>query len=294
MIPKKLIPPALFVAVTVSTFSFAQTATCTNWTFFAVPGGGRTLASGINRWDTVVGYALDSSSSHNLSGFIRWANGGFSYYRFPRSTYTVLTRRNAQGVSVGYWSDSSSNLHGFALYGSKGVSIDYPGATTTLAFGINQWSSIVGEYTDSSGNTHGFELKDGKFTTIDVPGAVRTQATSISNKGVIVGIYYTTNSPSGNANGFVLQNGAFTTIKDPNTPYDTYVSDINSSGTIVGVYFPDPNPHGYIYNNGVFKDIVAPNSDAESTTTSGINGYGYVTGETKFNGVSNGYTAHCE
>ncbi len=73
MIPTKLIPPALFVALTFSTFSFAQTANCTNWTFFAVPGGGRTLASGINRWDTVVGYTLDNSSTHNLAGFIRWA-----------------------------------------------------------------------------------------------------------------------------------------------------------------------------------------------------------------------------
>jgi hypothetical protein len=178
------------------------------------------------------------------------------------------------------------------LSGSKGVSIDYPGATSTLAMGINYWGSIVGEYTDSSGTQHGFELKNSKFTTIDYPGAARTQAVSISDKGVIVGAYYATFN--GNASGFILENGTYKALNDPNTPYDTYASDINSSGVIVGVYFPDPNPHGFIYMNGTFKGIVAPNSVAESTTTSGINGYGYVTGETSLNGVSHGYTAHCE
>jgi hypothetical protein len=121
---KTLIAPGLFVLL-FSAISFAQTGACTNWTFFAVPGGGRTLPSGINRWGTVVGYTFENSSTHNLAGFIRWSNGGFSYYKFPGATYTVLTRRNVQGVSVGYWSDSLNHLHGFALSGSKGVRIDY-------------------------------------------------------------------------------------------------------------------------------------------------------------------------
>jgi hypothetical protein len=289
--PKQLLPSALFVLL-FSALSFAQTAACTNWTFFTVPGAGRTLPNGVNRWDTVVGYTIDSSSHQANAGFIRWASGGFSYYKYPGSSYTVLTRRNAQGVSVGYWADSSNRVHGLVLSGSKGVSVDYPGATSTLAMGINYWGSIVGEYTDSSGNQHGFELKNNKFTTIDYPGAARTEAVSISDKGVIVGAYYAT--PNGNASGFILENGTYTTLNNPNTPYDTYLSDINSSGTIVGVYFPDPNPHGFIYINGKFKDIVAPNSVAESTTTAGINGYGYVTGETSLNGVSHGYTAHCQ
>jgi len=56
-------------------------------------------------------------------------------------------------------------------------------------------------------------------------------------------------------------------------------------------YFPNENPQGFIYINGVFKDIKAP--DGYATTTSGINGYGDVIGEIMVSG-STGYTAHCQ
>ena len=47
--------------------------------------------------------------------------------------------------------------HGFVHTHSDGVkTFDFPGATHTRAFGINDVGEIVGEYVDSSGRTHGF------------------------------------------------------------------------------------------------------------------------------------------
>jgi hypothetical protein len=48
------------------------------------------------------------------------------------------------------------------------VTIDVPGATSTIVTGINDHGDVVGAYDIR----HGFLLKDGVFTTIDVPGGL--------------------------------------------------------------------------------------------------------------------------
>ena len=57
--------------------------------------------------------------------------------------------------------------------------IDVPGASYTVAIGINPSGQIVGIYVDSTG-VHGFLYDRGVFTPIDVPGAFYTQAFGIN------------------------------------------------------------------------------------------------------------------
>jgi hypothetical protein len=272
----------------------AQTATCNNWTTFTLPSPWiRTLPNGINQYATVVGYTYDPGQ--NTEGFIHYPDGSFKLYRAPNSAGTQLSRRNTQGVSVGtYWDTTSAHhKHGIVVYSSSSATVNYPAASDTYATGINKWGSIVGFYLDSSRNYQGYELKNGKYTRIHYPGSVWTTVSSINDSGVIVGTYATgVSGTASHGHGFVLQNGVFKTINDPKgTGGGTYLNDINNSGTIVGVYFPNENPQGFININGIFKDIKAPNSSG--TTVSGINGYGYVTGEATISG-STGYTAHCQ
>lgn len=272
-------------------FSPAQIAQCTNWTTFKMPSPWiRTLPTGINRYNTVVGYTYDPGQ--NTEGFIHYPDGSFKLYKAPNSAGTQLTRRNAQGVSIGtYWDTTSAHhKHGIVVYSSSSATVNYPGASDTFGMGINKWGSIVGFYLDSSKNYQGYELKNGKYTKIHYPGSLSTMVTSINDNGVIVGSYG--NAGSGKEHGFILKNGVYKTVDNPKgVGGGTFLNDINSSGTIVGVYFPNENPQGFIYINGTFKDIKAPNSS--STTTSGINASGYVTGEATISG-SNGYTAHCQ
>jgi hypothetical protein len=275
-----------------ATLSPAQTATCTNWKTFNLPSPWiRTLADGINKYSTVVGYTYDPGQ--NTEGFIHYPDGSFKLYKAPNSAGTQLSRRNAQGVSIGtYWDTTSAHhKHGIVVYSSSSATVNYPGASDTFGTGINKWGSIVGFYLDSSKNYQGYELKNGKYTRIHYPGSLSTMAGSINDNGVIVGSY-TNSGSTGHGHGFILKNGVYKTLDDPKgVGGGTYLGEMNSSGTIVGVYFPNENPQGFIYINGTFKDIKAPNSS--STTVSGINDSGYVTGETTISGPT-AYTAHCQ
>src|SRR5580658_4974717 len=66
------------------------------------------------------------------------------------------------------------------------ITIDFPGATATQAFEINNTGQIVGYYTNGSG-TYGFLDSSGVFSTISVPGSIYTDAFGIANSGQIVG-----------------------------------------------------------------------------------------------------------
>ena len=69
------------------------------------------------------------------------------------------------------------------------TTIDVPGATATVASGINNRGQIVGDYFAGDFVLHGFLLDKGTFTTIDVAGALETHALGINDRGEIVGFY---------------------------------------------------------------------------------------------------------
>src|SRR5229473_855981 len=79
------------------------------------------------------------------------------------------------------------------------TSIDFPGASSTVPFGINPRGDIVGHYV-SAGVTHGFLLSGDEFTSIDFPGASLTIASGINARGDIVGQY----DSAGVTHGFLL------------------------------------------------------------------------------------------
>jgi probable HAF family extracellular repeat protein len=125
----------------------------------------------------------------------------------------------------------------------KFTTIDVPGATLTIAFGINPRGDIVGLYLDTSGNEHGFLLSNGTFTTIDVPGAISTNALGINPRGDIVGGYGDT---SINFHGFLLSKGKFTTIDVPGAVQTEAIGN-NPQGDIVGGYVDTSgNFHGFL------------------------------------------------
>jgi hypothetical protein len=288
---------AMFLLLFASVLCGAQTATCTNWTFFSA--GTSTKPQGINRWGTVVGNATSADGS-TVFGFVRYSNGSIQKY-----SGMTFGRRNAQGVTVGSaWNQGL--LQGLVLSGSSTVTVDYPGAsvTATVLNGINNWGTIVGIWSNTNppftGPWASFKLKNGMFTPIDYPGSVTTNVTRISDKGVIVGYYnyYAFNGNHLPNHGFTLANGVYKKLDNPKASQaafnGTVLNDINSSGTIVGTYRPSDNlDHGFIYVNGTFKDVKVPKFP--NSTVNGINRYGYVTGIAYGSGgVQTAYTAHCQ
>jgi len=97
------------------------------------------------------------------------------------------------------------------------TTIDIPGASSTLADGINPQGDIVGTYArnDLTG-FHGYLLSKGAFTTIDVPGAIGfTQAHGINPRGDILGEY---GDGTGRLHGFLLSQGASPLSTSPARP----------------------------------------------------------------------------
>ena len=115
------------------------------------------------------------------------------------------------------------------------------------------------------------------FTTITVPGAFQTHARGVNEAGEIVGTFNTssTNDP-GDAHGFIDLNGTFTTLNAPGFS-GTAVGGVNNAGQIVG-YDASNQDRSFLYTNGAYTAITAPNPPNIETAAYGINNLGQITG----------------
>ena len=100
--------------------------------------------------------------------------GNLAAFDFPFSIASAAWDLNPSHEIVGTYTDAAKKGHGFLLIPSgftstfglapepgltisyQFESIDFPGATTTNAFGINRRGDVVGSYIDSAGKTHAF------------------------------------------------------------------------------------------------------------------------------------------
>src|SRR5437764_1484020 len=106
----------------------AQTTEPCTYTLFKYPGTRitSTSANGINQYQTIVGTAQDQTGT--VFGFIRYSNGSFKRVAVPGAYNTQLFRRNASGLTVGFYQTASGPKHGLLLAGSTITTIDFPGA----------------------------------------------------------------------------------------------------------------------------------------------------------------------
>lgn len=146
------------------------------------------------------------------------------------------------------------------------TSIDVPGASGTLATGINAAGQIVGIYYDTAGNSHGFLLKRGGFSTVDVPGSLvgvsgmlQTEANGINSAGDIVGDYFAPpGAPGASActattpafspqcrRGFLYHKGQFSDVLVP-----------GKAGSIPNAISPDGTIYGCDHNDDYLTSMV--------------------------------------
>jgi uncharacterized membrane protein len=163
------------------------------------------------------------------------------------------------------------------------ASIDYPGATDTLAYGINPAGDIVGGYYDSSGNEHGFVLHAGNFVRFDYPDATWTEGWGITPGGDIVGQY---GLPDNTVHGFLLRAGNFFPVEVPDQASNlgapnTMVVKISPTGEIVGCYHQSKSSGaviaGTMYGFAVTADGITSFPQAGSMHN-GVNPSGAITG----------------
>jgi probable HAF family extracellular repeat protein len=154
------------------------------------------------------------------------------------------------------------------------MTLDFPGAVSTSALGINNSGQIVGQ-TNTASEAHGFLYDRGSLSLIDVPGAVGTIATGINDSGHIVGYYFAGTFPQP-AQGFVYDGTHFSSINFPGAS-NTFVWGINNRGQIIGSY-QDMSfaSHGFLYDGGNLITVDLPG--ALQTFAQGINDSGHIVG----------------
>jgi hypothetical protein len=174
------------------------------------------------------------------------------------------------------------------------TSIDFPGATSTQAWGINLNGDIVGFYVSADKATHAFLKSRGQFSSIDFPGASFTEANGISPRGDIIGDYAATLTGSGPHHGFVLsREGIFTTIDYPGST-SSFAWGMNSRGDVLGSYtFADNVNHNFLMSGSQFSAIgqfttLDDGPGASAIVVIGIHG-GDIVGGYSTAGVGHGF-----
>ena len=166
---------------------------------------------------------------------------------------------------------------GFVYTGGVFQTIFCPGASYTVAQGINDKGVVVG-YCDPNMYT-GFVYQNGTYSYIKHPQPGATYLMGINNQGVMAGIWQ--QGREFLQRSFVYSNGAFTTINGLESP-----GGINNSNTISGTTC-NKKTHvckGAIYSQGENgwksqKNVKYPG--AETTLLGGINDNGDVVGYTE-------------
>jgi len=174
-------------------------------------------------------FGIPSAPSSPCTGHIEFKDRLF--LRIRGSSLSEAYGVNNQGSVVGVYLDQAGLAHGYLLLPSTpSQSIDYPGASETIANQINDAGVIVGFYIDTVGGAHGFKFQAGQFSTIDFPGALDTLAYDVNLNGDIVGEFFGTDFQR---HGFLFRNGAFSIIDIPFHRTNVATS-INSGGQILG------------------------------------------------------------
>ena len=259
---------------------------CAQFTFTSIdyPGGTLTTARGINNQGEIVGAYRTVPPRHALL-----INGG---QYIPLAPTTILAthfseafKSNDRGDVVGDFVGDDGFTHGFLL-SKKGVvtTLDFPGASDTIAFGINESGTVVGQWDllDSNGTlliNHGFVWKNGSFTQVDFPGAGDTYLFGINARGDLVGGWDTAIA-SPLEHGFVCPKGrrCFSFDVPVAGAPATQADDINANGQIAGA-FVDVNGviHAFRAAGKSFTSFDFPG--ATSTLAWGINSAGQIVGD---------------
>jgi hypothetical protein len=154
-------------------------------------------------------------------------------------------------------------------------SIDFPGAESTLASGINAAGDIVGFYQrvgEAPSKGHGFLLRGGTFASIDFPDAAITGARGISPGGDIVGDYTLPGEPRLNHHGYLLtRQGEFFKVDFPGH-ISTIATRILPDGTILGCLHDTDRMstmHGIVASRQGFTEFDLPTTMHMGATPDG-------------------------
>ncbi len=269
---KRLVGLAILWSLSV-TLAFAQYT----FTEITCPGATSIIIRGINDHGDMVGAYTTTDDPNRRALLIR---DGQCIALAPDklgNVYSDAFKINNRGDIIGNFEDEVAQ-HGFLLRKGEVTVIDYPVVLYTFLSGLNDAGMIAGSFDvfDDEWNwldEPGFLLFKDNFTEVPkVPGMVLTNAIGLNNRGDFVGQCAADWDDTGC--GYVFSQGKFTTFRLGE--YGTQPTDINSSGTIVGVVGEDLTSRAFIKKGDNVTIFDYPG--AAMTTAWSINSFGQMVG----------------
>ncbi len=162
---------------------------------------------GVNDSDVAVGFYTDGQGNNHGYEY-NIGTGRFSSVVDPNAPAASLTAAaiNDEGDVAGiYTNPANGTTDGFLKTHGQFIDLAAPGASSTMALGVNDHDEVVGTYTVGSGSSavmHGFTWTPrGGFHTVDDPqGLGTTTINGVNDAGQVVGFYVDSN---GNTDGFL-------------------------------------------------------------------------------------------
>jgi hypothetical protein len=157
---------------------------------------------GVNDFDVAVGFWVDGQGN----------NHGYEYNINTNRYSSVVDPQNKmaalQATAINDRFDIAGNIgsDGFLLtHGGKFITLSVPGASSTMALGVNNFDEVVGTYSVGSSTSavmHGFTwTPQHGFTTVDDPHGIGTTVINgVNDKGQLVGFYA---DSAGNTDGLL-------------------------------------------------------------------------------------------
>jgi uncharacterized membrane protein len=210
-----------------------------------VPGAKATSAIRINDHGQIVGIYSGTTTSFAAADARSFLldRGKLTRIEVPGAVDTRLIGIDNHGRAVGSYIDAGGKLHGL-LRDRRGemTTIDVPDAAGTQLIDINDAGRMTGVYLDGDGAIRAF-VRDqtGRMTSIDPPGGtappgpgIATGATpfGVDNSGTVVGSY---RDSTFDIYGFVLSGGRFVELRAPGALVESFATDIDDRGGIVGM-----------------------------------------------------------
>jgi len=162
---------------------------------------------GVNDQGVVVGFYNDANGNSHGYEYNIWTHR-FSTVTDPNAPSASLTAAaiNGRGDVAGFYTNpATGNTDGFLLSHGQFTDLAVPGASSTMALGVNNFDEVVGTYTVGSGSSavmHGFTWTPQRgFRTVDDPhGVGTTTINGVNDFGQLVGFYVDAN---GNTDGLL-------------------------------------------------------------------------------------------
>jgi hypothetical protein len=160
---------------------------------------------GVNDSDVAVGFYTDGQGTNHGYSF-NILTHRFRSINVNGDTSVTAAAINDLGDVAGFATNSAGTMEAF-LKQSNGrlIRLNFPGASSTQAFGVNNGDEVVGQYMVGTGNsatTHGFVWAPGLgFENVDDPNGIgATTINGVNDHGDLVGFYTDSN---GNTDGLL-------------------------------------------------------------------------------------------